>query len=236
MPEPPAEKSAADRLLDLTLFAPVGLAVALGEALPELARKGRSLVGPQLGVARTVGQLAVDQGRQRLDGALPGGLPSLTVRLPFTLPWKPSAGGPLRSTWERRRSSGAAANGPSRSGADGATVPGAERPTRPVARRAPDIETATGHVPVGGRPSTGRSRLASGGTRSTGPRSAPAGSAALTAEDLAVPSYDSLSAFQVVQRLAGLTPAEVRAVRAYEAATRGRRTILARADQLLAGP
>jgi hypothetical protein len=52
--------------------------------------------------------------------------------------------------------------------------------------------------------------------------------------DLAIPSYDSLSAPQVVQRLAGLSQDEVQAVRAYEAATRGRRTIIARADQLLA--
>ena len=55
-----------------------------------------------------------------------------------------------------------------------------------------------------------------------------------TAAHLAIPSYDSLSASQVVQRLAGLSRDEVEAVRAYEAATRGRRTILARAEQLLA--
>lgn len=51
--------------------------------------------------------------------------------------------------------------------------------------------------------------------------------------DLAIPSYDSLSAPQVVQRLAGLSREEIEAVRRYEAVTRGRRTILARAEQLL---
>jgi hypothetical protein len=53
------------------------------------------------------------------------------------------------------------------------------------------------------------------------------------AAELAIPSYDSLSASQVVQRLAGLSRDEVEAVQSYEAATRGRRTILARAEQLL---
>ena len=53
------------------------------------------------------------------------------------------------------------------------------------------------------------------------------------ASELAIHSYDSLSAPQVVQRLAGLSRDEVAAVRAYEAATRARRTILARAEQLL---
>ena len=51
-------------------------------------------------------------------------------------------------------------------------------------------------------------------------------------ESLAIPGYDSLSASQVVQRLAGLQEDELDAVAAYEAAHRGRRTILNRIDQL----
>jgi hypothetical protein len=53
-------------------------------------------------------------------------------------------------------------------------------------------------------------------------------------DGLAIPGYDSLAASQVVQRLAGLSGAELEAVRAYEAATRGRRTILNKVDQLQA--
>lgn len=52
------------------------------------------------------------------------------------------------------------------------------------------------------------------------------------AQNLAIPGYDSLSASQVVQRLAGLNPAELAAIGAYEAAGRGRRTILNRIAQL----
>lgn len=51
-------------------------------------------------------------------------------------------------------------------------------------------------------------------------------------DDLAIPGYDSLSASQVVQRLAGLSGPELEAVRTYEAATRGRKTILHRVEQL----
>ena len=50
---------------------------------------------------------------------------------------------------------------------------------------------------------------------------------------LGIPGFDTLSASQVVQRLAGLDRTELVAVRAYEAASRGRRTILSRVDQLL---
>jgi hypothetical protein len=51
-------------------------------------------------------------------------------------------------------------------------------------------------------------------------------------DELAIPDYDSLSASQVVTRLDGLTPAELEAVRAYEAANRGRKTILNKVAQL----
>jgi len=67
-----------------------------------------------------------------------------------------------------------------------------------------------------------------GGTAAPLVSSAPASSA----EDLAIPGYDSLSAPQVVQRLAGLSTEELDAVRSYEAATRHRKTILTRVSQL----
>jgi hypothetical protein len=51
--------------------------------------------------------------------------------------------------------------------------------------------------------------------------------------DLAIPEYDTLSASQVVRRLDGLGRADLEAVYRHEAATRGRRTILHRAQQLL---
>lgn len=54
-----------------------------------------------------------------------------------------------------------------------------------------------------------------------------------TVSSLAIPGFDTLSASQVVQRLDGLSRGELVAARAYEAGTRGRRTILSRIDQLL---
>jgi hypothetical protein len=68
--------------------------------------------------------------------------------------------------------------------------------------------------------------------RPPAPRLPSTGGAGLSADGLAIPGYDSLSASQVVQRLAGLSGSELAAVGAYEAATRGRRTILARVTQL----
>jgi hypothetical protein len=53
--------------------------------------------------------------------------------------------------------------------------------------------------------------------------------------ELAIPDYDSLAASQVVPRLRALGSDELEAVRAYEAAGRGRKTILNRITQLQAG-
>jgi hypothetical protein len=65
-------------------------------------------------------------------------------------------------------------------------------------------------------------------TADRGPRADPSA--------LAIPGYDSLSASQVVQRLTGLSRPELEAVRAYEEAGRGRKTILTRVAQLQAAP
>jgi len=52
------------------------------------------------------------------------------------------------------------------------------------------------------------------------------------AAELAITDYDSLSASQVVPRLEGLSDAELASVREYEAAHRGRKTILSKIAQL----
>ena len=59
--------------------------------------------------------------------------------------------------------------------------------------------------------------------------------AAPSVDSLAIPGYDTLSASQVVQRLGGLSADELEAVRAYEEASRKRKTILARVEQLQSG-
>lgn len=66
---------------------------------------------------------------------------------------------------------------------------------------------------------------------SAAPTAAPA-AASVQRVDLPIPGYDELSASQVVERLAGLSAAELVAVRDYEAGHRKRRTILGKIDQL----
>jgi hypothetical protein len=62
----------------------------------------------------------------------------------------------------------------------------------------------------------------------------PATSQPSPAADLAIPDYDHLAASQVVARLGGLERDELKAIREFELAHRGRRTIVGKVDQLLA--
>jgi hypothetical protein len=56
---------------------------------------------------------------------------------------------------------------------------------------------------------------------------------AAAAQQLPIDEYESLAASHVVAKLSNLTPAELRRVRRFEVAHRGRRTVIGRIDQLL---
>lgn len=59
-----------DTVLDLTVFAPIGLAVSARRVLPVLAAEGRERVESQLTTARLLGELAVRQGKVEAEKAV----------------------------------------------------------------------------------------------------------------------------------------------------------------------
>jgi hypothetical protein len=59
--------SPLDRLVDLAIYAPVGLAVTVGEELPSLVEKGRHRVTSQVVLARMVGRFAVARAAQEVE-------------------------------------------------------------------------------------------------------------------------------------------------------------------------
>lgn len=81
-------------------------------------------------------------------------------------------------------------------------------------------------APTASAPSTAAAAPAERQEATAEPEAAPA------ASDLPITDYDSLAASQVVPRLEGLSPAERDVVRRYEAAHRGRKTILSKLAQL----
>jgi hypothetical protein len=123
---------------------------------------------------------------------------------------------------------------PAPEGAKARTAAGeraAPAPTPPPAPQAPPTPPAppAGSVPPPAPEGAQARADAATATAGNGAMAPP------SADALAIPGYDTLSASQVVQRLGGLSGEELEAVRAYEAAGRRRKTILSRVAQLQSG-
>jgi hypothetical protein len=63
---PPPDRPAIERLLDLTLYAPVGAALAVRDQLPKCIRQGRQAFENRVQLARFIGQIAVQQGQKEV--------------------------------------------------------------------------------------------------------------------------------------------------------------------------
>jgi hypothetical protein len=57
----------AEQLLDLLVYAPLGLLMEARDLVPKLAEKGRQRMGGQVTVARMIGEMAVRQGQRRAE-------------------------------------------------------------------------------------------------------------------------------------------------------------------------
>lgn len=215
-----------DAALDLFVFVPVGLAITAAEELPKMAAKGRSRVATQLTMARVVGQFAVARGRSmiesRIEAATPPARPTPPAGPAPTARPEPAEGPDLSydELLGRESSNGSA---------------------RPTLRPVPDAPTVSGpatgsaeRIKAASLPGADRTESNAAVRASVAGDLAPVEREAAAADpsSLAIPGYDSLSASQVVQRLAGLSRDELAAVGAYEEAHRGRRTILNRVNQL----
>jgi hypothetical protein len=193
------ERTLYERLIELAVFVPIGIAASVVEELPALAEKGRERLNKQLRVARMVGKLTVVQA-QRQVGKVTGSAP-------------PRAAGPPKPGAARAEAAG---QSPSTGGRRSQAAPA---PAVSAPRGRPDGD-------VQATPASGEA---------TAPDDAAAAGLAAEPPDvlsLPIPGYDTLAASQVVQRLGSLRADELDAVRRYEVATRGRRTILHRIAQL----
>lgn len=181
-------KSPLDRVVELFVYAPVGLALSARDLVPGLVERGRRQVDPQVGVARMVGQMAVSQGRSQAERALEHAVASAQATLEQLGVLDHSEPSP---------------------GTEASSGPATSSPPPPPPSDGPIVAPAAPPVPR-----TGNGPAAAG---------------------LAIPDYDSLSASQVLPRLSSLTNDELEAVRAYEHAHRGRKTILNKIAQLQGG-
>ncbi len=227
-PSPVPSPTSLGRLADLALFAPIGLVCRLRDEVPHLAEAGRARVEGQLRLARVIGEMAVKQGRrevvrrldevaeQRRGASAPLVVEALlreeaAVELPAVEP--PAVELPVVEMQTVKR-------------------PAARKPAvKTPAVKTPTAKRSAAKQPAARNQAAVKQPVLAEQTAAATPPAAPS----VDAASLPISDYDSLAASQVVARLVALGPDDLTAIGTYEAATRGRRTILGKVHQLQAG-
>jgi hypothetical protein len=231
----PKGKEPVERVLDLFVHTPIGLAVMAWKRVPEMVTAVPDFVGQavakgcatladaeerlseEVRKARMIGQVAVTFGGRQLRREVDARLRDARQAAEGVVNFIPGVGAPGASN--------GAADGQSAPVTATATPAAPASPPAPQApaKAAPAPRKAATKAPAAQKPKKAPAKQT---------RKAPAAPAA-SAADLPIREYDGLSASQVVSRLTGLTPGELRAVRSYEETSRGRRTVILAIDRLL---
>ena len=226
----PTPLASLGRLADLALFAPIGLVCRLRDEVPHLAEAGRARVEGQLRLARLIGELAVKQGRRevvrRLDEvAEQRRLSSAPLIVEALLREEGAVEPPVveMATVERPVVEEQLVKQPA------AKTAAAKKPAKRQAATKSVAKTSVVDAPAV-KKQVASATAAPGAATATATGVSPVDAASLPISD-----YDSLAASQVVARLEALGPDDLTAIGTYEAATRGRRTILGKVHQLQAG-
>jgi outer membrane biosynthesis protein TonB len=265
-------KEPVERMLDLFVHTPIGLAVMAWKRVPEMvtavpdfvgqavAKGCASLAGAEERIseevrkARMIGQVAVTFGgrqlrkevdarlrdaRQAAEGVVVSFIPGMEV------PGQSNGSRTASASGERGAPFVTATETPtapaSAAGTTAEPAPARRAAAKPTgARKAPVKTTAKAPAKTNAKTTAKTTAKAPAKTTAKTPAKttakAPAqraSNAPASAAGLPIREYDGLSASQVVSRLTGLSPEELRAVQAYEENSRGRRTVLLAIDRLL---
>ena len=233
-------KEPVERVLDLFVHTPIGLAVMAWKRVPELVTAMPDLVGQvvskgcatlseaeerlsqEVRKARMIGQVAVTFGGRQLRREVDARLRDARQAAEGAASFVPGRGAPGGSN--------GAGDG------DGQATPVTATAT-PTAPASPPAATKPAAPRKSAAKSAAPRKAAAKATKAPAKRTrkaaTPAATPAASAADLPIREYDGLSASQVVSRLTGLNAEELRSVRSYEESSRGRRTVILAIDRLL---
>lgn len=183
------ERSPVDQLVELLLYAPIGLLYDRDEVLPKLVTRGRS----QVQLARILGQLAVQRGQGAVEDRLVDVL-------------------------------GTAGNGLAKAITELGAAVGLAPPDAAGTTPAPPAGSTPGPAPT--------TPLTDGIVPPAAPTGAADGPAEATPRPLPIAGYDTMAARDIIPLLADLSAAQRLVVGDHERATRGRKTILHKIEQL----
>ena len=235
----PKGKEPVDWVKDLFVHTPIGLAVMAWKRVPEFVGAVPDLVGQvmakgcaqlagaeeriseEVRKARMIGEVAVTFGGRQLRREVDARLRDAKQAAEGLANFLPNMAGDGSNGAEAGGVTTVSATATPTAPASPTDSASAQPATKPTAARKPAAKA------TGARKTTKATKAGGATKRARRP------AAAASAADLPIQEYDGLSASQVVSRLSGLTPEELRAVRSYEEGSRGRRTVLVAIDRLL---
>ncbi len=216
---PAAEDSSPlDQLVELFVYAPVGMIYEYENVLPKLVKRGKS----QVQLAKLLGQMAAKKGQAEVGDTVGGAVGGVASVLAQSItefgtliglapaPEPPAAGSTTPAAASKRPLT---------------VVPDAEtKAKKPVRKAAPKKADPKKSAAKKAAPKKAAAKKAA--TKKAATPSVVA--------DLPLPiaSYEELKAKDIVDMLGDLTPEQRERVREHESNTRGRRTILGKLDRL----
>jgi hypothetical protein len=226
--------------------------LAFVASVPELLAKGKAKIASQTKTANMIGKFVVPIAKRKIDAELKGVAESIRSYLTNTEPKSgsgsrggeptgkptgtPGASGPLETSVHGEPESETsdkptAQKATAKSVGKAAGKPAATTTSKSVGKTAgtTGAKSATNSVAKAGKPQPvePKPRKAIAAPKRTAESIVP------TVNDLGLDSYDDLPASSVVALLVALTPAQLRAIAAYETTHRNRQTILGGVARLL---
>jgi hypothetical protein len=146
MPSDPEPPKPLDQLIDLLIYAPVGLLYEHQEVLPKLIKRGRS----QVQLARVLGQMAVSKGQTSVEDSVSDAVGVAATVLSRAVTELASAIGLVGDSKSRPAPGGAGRPGAAVEAGAGTTPPAAARPPAASADLEPAGGGADGPLPIAG--------------------------------------------------------------------------------------
>jgi hypothetical protein len=236
------DRNPLDQLVDLLVYAPIGLLYERDDVLPKLVTRGRS----QVQLARVLGELAVRRGQGQLEdrltdafGAPGAGLAKLVTELGSLVglapPADPDAGTTTPGedpTAGSRAGGGDAARSSAAGAATGSGPALGTAAEEPPAAWPAEVLAADGGGTVVGTAAEEPPAIPAATAVEEPPATLAATTGGTARSSLPIAGYDRMTARAIVPLLVDLSPSQRAVVRDHELANRGRKTILHQIDRL----
>ena len=217
----PDDKSPTDQLLELLVYAPVGMIYEYEDVLDKVVKRGKS----QLQLARLVGKMAAKRGQNELEENVGEVLETAAMSVARGITQFGQAVG-LAPTDDPEAPEDAVAHEPP---PPPTKDPVAKRPAAKNAAKPKPAKKAASKKPAAKKAAAKKPAVKKAAAKKTAVQKA---AAKKPSPSLPIAGYDDLKAKDIVDLVNDLSPTQRAKIRSYEVENRARKTVLAKIDRL----